>query len=74
MRNSARPAISAGAIGTRRNAGSRASSAVDLLLAFLRLERAGAIDERAARLGQRDGAVEQPALQRGERGDVGLAA
>ena len=40
--------------------------------AFLRLERAGAIDQRAARLGELGGVGEEPALQRGERGDVGL--
>ena len=44
--NSARPPISAALIGLRAAArGSRASSAVDLLLALLRLERAGAVDD-----------------------------
>ena len=45
----------------------RASKGGDDVLAFLGLERAGAIDQRAAGLGQRDGAVDQPALQRGKR-------
>ena len=47
---------------------------LDLLLALLGLERADAIDDQAARLGQRDRAVEQAALQAGELRDVGLAA
>ena len=59
--------------GARRRRGSRASKRRDLVLAFLRLERAGAIDQGAAGLDQLDRAVEQPPLQRGERGDVGFA-
>ena len=47
---------------------------VDRLLTFLRLERAGAIDENAARPGQGGGACDEPALQRGERGDDRTAA
>ena len=42
----------------------------DDVLAFLGLERAGAIDQRAARLGQRRRAFDQAALQGGELGDV----
>ena len=42
----------------------------DLRLAFLRLERAGAVDEQPAGLHQRGGAVEHLRLQRRERGDV----
>ena len=73
-----------GAIGLRRRPASRASSAVDLLLAFLGFERAGAIDQRAARLGQRRGAVDAAGACRAmslarsasllEPGDVGMAA
>ena len=45
----------------------------DDLDAFLRLERAGAIDEDAAWLGQLDRLRDEPPLQSRERGDVGLA-
>ena len=45
----------------------------DLLLAFLGLERADAIDERAAGPGQLDRAIDQLALHLDERRDVGLA-
>src|SRR5262249_57908191 len=40
---------------------------------FLRLERAGAIDENATRLRQLARLGHEPALQRCERGDVGRA-
>ena len=42
----------------------------DLRLALLGLERAGGIDQPAARLEQGCGIVEQPRLQHGKRGDV----
>ena len=67
------PPTSSGRIGRRRSRGSRASRSRTTSIAFLRLERAGAVDEGAARPGQLDRAREQPALQGGERGDVGLA-
>ncbi len=44
----------------------------NLLLAFLGLERAHAIDERAAGPGQLDRAIDQLALHLDERRDVGL--
>ena len=46
---------------------------VDLLLVLLGLERAGAVDERAAGCEQRDRAVEQAALQCHERRNLGFA-
>ena len=42
------------------------------LLAFFRLQRTGAIDQRPARLQQRDRPLQQPLLQRRQRGDIGL--
>ena len=62
--SSARPPTSSGRIGPRRSAGLRPSSAAICVLALLGLQRAGAIDQRAAGLEQRRGVVEQPGLQR----------
>ena len=57
--HSVRPPISLASIGTRRTSGLRRSSAAICVFALLGLQRAGAIDDRAARLGQRDRAVDQ---------------
>ena len=54
-------------------AGIALQQGLDLPLAFLRLQRADAIDQHAARLGQLDRAVEQARLQPDQRRDVGLA-
>ena len=59
-------------IGTAAQAGVARQELVDRLLAFLGLERAGAIDERAARLDSVGRAGEQAALQGRERGEIGL--
>ena len=58
---------SADFVGLNRDAAQRRlarQQRLDLLLAFLGLERADAIDDPAAGLDQRGGAVEQAALQR----------
>src|SRR4029077_4347004 len=46
---------------------------LDLLFALLGFERADAIDDLAARFGQRDGALEQAVLQTDELREIGLA-
>ncbi len=69
---SLRPATSAASIGARRRPDSAASKRRDRLLAFFGFQRTGAVDQRAARLEQRDGLLQQPLLQRRQRGDVGL--
>ena len=44
----------------------------DRLLAFFRFQRTGAVDQRPARLEQRDRLLQQPLLQRRQGGDVGF--
>ena len=83
VRHSARPPISCGAIGKRRNVGIAAQDRRDLRFALFGFERAGAVDEEAARPRQRDRLLEKLGLQLDERGeiarpldpgDVGMAA
>ena len=62
--------LGGGVIGARRICRFAREQAGDDVLAFLGLQRAGAIDQRAARFGQRDGVLDQPPLQRGELCDV----
>ena len=61
-------------IGRRRKPESRARKSAMISTALLRLERADAIDQQAARLDQLDRAREQRALQRRQRRDVAPAA
>jgi len=83
VRHSASPPISQASIATRRTSDCGRNARVDLRLALLRFQRAGAIDEEAARLRQRDRLVEKLRLQPDELrkiarpldpGDVGMAA
>ena len=61
-------------IGTPLKAADRRQGRLDDVGSFLRLERAGAIDQGAARLGELGRAGDEATLQRRERRNVGVRA